>query len=128
MLVDVSPFLHRQSRRRLLSKFHGPLFSTHSIWYLELNLNWRMLFPTSTILKSEPIFHAIHNVLLRARGFCCRSDSSHPNRLSEHSSNSSCLPMVDIVISSSSSFVSCRLCRLSMIPCSILWLCMDTPQ
>ena len=30
--------------------------STHSFWYFELNLNWRIFFPTSTILKFEPIF------------------------------------------------------------------------
>ena len=30
--------------------------STHSFGYFELNLSWRIFFPTSTILKFEPIF------------------------------------------------------------------------
>ena len=120
MLAEDSHFLHRQRRRRLFSKFQGSLFSTHSIWYLELNLNCKMLFPTSTILKSEPIFHANLKVLLRAPRFCYRSDSKRPTKLSKHFSSNSGLLVADIGISSSSSFVSCRFCRLSTILCSIL--------
>ena len=120
MLADESPFLHLQRRSKLFSKFQGPLLSTHSIWNLELNLNCKTLFPTSTILKSDPIFQADLKVLLRAFRFCCLSKSKCPNKLSEHSSSNSGLLIAEIAILSSSSFVSCRFCKLSTIPRSIL--------
>ena len=50
-LADDKPLLHRHKSRRLFSKFQGPLLSTHSSWYIELNLNCKILFPTSTILR-----------------------------------------------------------------------------
>ena len=108
MVATDSPFLHLVRSRRLLSKFQGPFRSTHSIWYIELNLNCRMFCPTSTIRKSEPIFQADWSVLFRARRFWCRLASSGPNKLNTHSSSRSNLLMVEMVMSSSSSLVSLR--------------------
>ena len=122
ILAIDKPGLYRHRRSKLFSKFHGPLFSTHSNWYIELNLNCKILFPTSTILRLEPIFQADLNVLLNARWFCCLSASYLLNRLREHSSSRSGVLFVDITISSSSSFVSCSLFRLSTMACSILIL------
>ena len=112
IFVEVSPFFHLQSKRRLLSKLQGPHLSTHSNWYFELNLNWSILFPTSTILMSEPIFHVDLRVLFRARWFCCRSERSRPKRLRKHSSRRSELFVTVIGIASSSSFVSCKFCKI----------------
>ena len=109
MFVAKRPFFHLHSNRRLLSKFHGPFFSTHFSWYSELNLNCSILFPTSTICKSEPIFHANLNMFFKALWFLCQSDSNLPKRLKAHSSRSSNLLLVVIEISSSSSFVRWRL-------------------
>ena len=81
VIFAVSPFLHQQRRSRLLSKFHGQLFSTHSMWYFELTLNGRILFPTSTILRPGPIFLADLSVLLSDFWFCWWSGSNHPNKL-----------------------------------------------
>ena len=121
LAVD-KPGLHRHRRSKLFSKFHGLLFSTHSSWCIELNLNCKILFPTSTILRSEPIFKADLNVLLNACWFCYLSASNLPNRLREHSSSRSGVLFVDITISSSSSFMSCSLFRLSTMACSVLIL------
>ena len=112
IFFDVKPFLQWQRRSRLLSKFHGPLFSTNSNWYLELNLNFRILFPTSTILKSEPIFHATFKVFFRALWFWWRFVSRHLNKLKEHSSKISELLIFAMTISSSSSFVSFNFSKL----------------
>ena len=113
--VEVSPFFHLQSKRRLLSKLQGPHLSTHSIWYFELNLNWSILFPTSTILMSDPIFHADLRVFFRARWFYCRSKRSRPKRLREHPSKRPEQFVTVIGIASSSSFVSCKFCKLERI-------------
>lgn len=80
MFAAINPLLHLHNKSRLLSKFHGPYFFTHSIWCFELNLNWRISFPTSTILKFGPILHTDLSVLFRARWFCCLSDKSFPKR------------------------------------------------
>ena len=108
MVATDSPFLHLVRSRRLLSKFQGPFRSTHSIWYIELNLNCRTFCPTSTIRKSEPVFQADRSVLFRAHRFLCRSASNGPNKLNAHSSSRSDLLMVEMVMSSSSSLVSLR--------------------
>lgn len=100
------PFFHHHSSRRLLSKFQGPLFSTHSSWNLELNLNCKMSLPTSTILRSKPIFHATHRVFLRALRFCWWLERSFSKRLREHSSRRSTRLEFEIQISSSSSVVN----------------------
>ena len=115
IFVEVNPVFHLQSKRRLLSKLQGPHLSNHSIWYFELNLNWSILFPTSTILMSEPIFHADLRVFFRARWFCCQSERSRPKRLREHSSKRPKQFVTKIGIASSSSFVSCRFCKLERI-------------
>ena len=117
--MEVSPFFHLQSKRRLLSKLQDPHLSTYSNWYFELNLNWSILFPTSTILKSEPIFHTDLRVFFRARWFCCRSERSRPKRHREHSSKRPKQFVTVIGITSSSSFMSCRLCKLERILRSI---------
>ena len=52
MFKTDKPFLHLHNNNRLLSKFQGPFRSTQCNWYSELNLNYRMLFPTPTICKS----------------------------------------------------------------------------
>ena len=119
MFDAVKPFLHRHKRRRLLSKFHGPLLSTHSNWHTEPNLNWNTLFPTSIILKSEPIFHAVFRVFLKALWFCWQSVRRHRKRLNEHSSRSSALVILVMTISSASSFVSCSFWKLFRTSCSI---------
>ena len=120
MFVAVSPLFYHQRSSRLLSKFQGPFFSTHSIWYWELNLNWRMSLPTLTILRSEPIFHADLSVLFKAHWFCCLLACSLPKRLNAHSSKIFGLLWFVIWMSSSSSLVSCRFWMLSSIVCSIL--------
>ena len=119
MFSDVSPFFHLQRSSRLFSKFHGPQFSTHSIWKREPNLNWKMLFPTSIILSSEPIFQAAFRVLFRALWFCCLSVRSLPNKLREHSSKRSALFWAVIEISDSSSLVRRRFWRLFTTSCSM---------
>ena len=119
------PFFQWHSRSRLLSKFHGPFLSTHSIWYCEMNLNCSIPLPTSTFLKFDPIFHTDLSVLLRARWFCCLSDWSYPKRLRAHSSRRSALSCIETWISSSSSLVNCRFCNPSRIACSILKHCMN---
>ena len=118
----VRPLLHLLRNTRLLSKFHGPFFSTHLSWYSEPNLNYRMLFQTSTICKFDPIFHANLRVFFSARWFCCLSDKSLPKILKEHSSNRFDLQLVVMVISSSSSFVRWRLRRPSTTACSMVAL------
>ena len=115
----VNPFLHWHRRRRLFSKFHGPLLSTHSNWHNEPNLNCQTLFPTSTILKSDPIFHAVFRVFLKALWFCCRSVRRHPKRLNKHSSRSSDLAIFVRTISSASSFVGCSFWKLFKTSCSM---------
>ena len=82
-------------------------------------MNWNIFFPTSTILKSEPIFQTDLRVDLKALMFWCLSASSQPNRLSSHSSKRFELPEVDIEISSSSSLVSWRCCNPSMTSWSL---------
>ena len=89
MFDAVKPFHHRHRRSRLLSKLHGPLLSTHSNWHTYPNLNWNTLFPTSTIRKSEPIFHTVFIVILVMN------------------------------ISSASSLVSCSFWKLFKTSCSI---------
>ena len=121
MLAAISPFRHLLRSKRLLSKFHGPFFSTRSSWCFEKNLNWRMSLPTSTILKCDPILQTDLRVLFRARWFCCRSDKSLLKRLKWHSSNSSLLLWLEICMLSSSSLVSCRFCNPSSTACSIIW-------
>ena len=82
-------------------------------------MNWNIFFPTSTILKSKPIFQTDLSVDLKALMFWCLSASSRPNRLSSHSSKRFELPEVDIEISSSSSLVSWRCCNPSMTSWSL---------
>ena len=82
-------------------------------------MNWNIFFPTSTILKSEPIFQTDLRVDLRALMFWCLSASSRPKRLSSHSSKRFELPEVKIEISSSSSLVSWRCCNPLMTSWSI---------
>ena len=119
ILLTDNPFVHLHRSNRLLSKFHGLLCSTHSIWYLELNLNWRIFFPTSTILKFEPILQANLRVLFKALIFWCRFARSWPKRFKTHSSNRSDLLVVEMDMLSSSSLVSWRCYILSMIVWSI---------
>ena len=119
IFVEDSPCLHRVKRMRLLSKFQGLFLSTQFSWYMELNLNWSILFPTSTIRTSDPIFHAALRVLLSALMFWCLSDSRRPNRLRVHSSISSGLLHLDIEISSSSTFVNCSFFKFSTTSCSM---------
>ena len=114
ILLTDNPFVHLHRSSRLLSKFHGPLCSTHSIWYLELNLNWRIFFPTSTILKSEPIFQADLKVLFKARIFWCRSARSCPDKLKAHFNRFDLL-VVEMDMLSFSSLVSWRCYRPLMI-------------
>ena len=111
-LADDKPFLHQLKSRRLFLKFHGPLLSTHSSWYIELNLNCNTLFPTLTILRSEPIFHADLKVFLRALWFWWRSTNNLPNKLSTHSFGKSGVLFEEMKISYSSSLVSCKFFRL----------------
>ena len=122
MFVLVKPLLHLHSNNRLLSKFHGPFFSTHCSWYSELNLNCKILFPTSTICRSEPIFQANLKMVFRALWFWCLSDNNRPNRLRLHSSRRSDLHLVVIDISSSSSLVRRRLSKPSTTAWSIVAL------
>ena len=117
-----NPFRHLHSNSRLFSKFQGPFRLTHCIWYSELNLNCRTLFPTSTICRSEPIFQADFNVLFKALRFWCLSVSKQPKRLSTHSSSKSALFLVVMVISSSSSLVRQRLSMPSTTDWSISML------
>ena len=116
MLAIDSPLLHLVKSRRLL-KFHGSFLSTHSIWYFELNLNWRIFCPTSIIRRSKPIFQDDLKVLFRAHRFWCRSAKSRPNKLKAHSLKRSDLLVVEMVMSSSSSLVSWRCC----MPSSTIW-------
>ena len=109
IFVAKSPLLHLHSNNRLLLKFHGPFCSTHFIWYSDLNLNCKMLFPTSTIFISEPIFHAIRSVFFSALRFWFLPASRRSKRLREHSSNKSNLHLDLMDISSFSSFVRERL-------------------
>ena len=120
MFVAERPLFHLQRRSKLFSKFQGPFLSTQSNWNPELNLNWKRFFPTSTILRSEPIFQAALRVFFKARWFCCLSVRSLPNTLRAHSSIRSDLFMVEIWMSSSSSFVRRRCCRSSITDMSIL--------
>lgn len=117
MVATDSPFLHLVKSKRLFSKFHGPFISTHSIWHLKLNLNCRMFCPTSTIRRLEPIFQTDRSVLFRAHRLWCHLASSRPNKLNVHSSRSSDLLMVEMVMSSSSSLVSLR----CWMPSRIAW-------
>ena len=113
MFVVESPLRHLHSSSKLFSKFHGPFCSTHFIWYSELNLNCIIPLPTSTICKSEPIFHAIRRVFFNALKFWFLSAGRLPKRLSEHSSSRSDLHLDLMQISSSSSLVRLRLDRPS---------------
>ena len=113
MFMAESPLRHLHSSSKLFSKFHGPFCFTHFIWYSELNLNCKIPLPTSTIYRSEPIFHAIRRVFFNALKFWFLSAKSRPNRLSEHSSNKSNLHLDLMEISSSSSLVRRRLDRPS---------------
>ena len=122
MFVLVKPLLHLHSNKRLLSKFHGPFFSTHCNWYSELNLNCKTLFPTSTICKSKPIFQADLNVDFRALWFWYLSDNNRPNKLRFHSSSRYDLHLVVIDISSSSSLVRRRLSKPSTTAWSMVAL------
>ena len=93
---------------------------------------WKMLFPTSIILSSEPIFHAALRVLFKALWFCCLSENSFPNRLSDHSSKRSTLLWAENDISASSSLVRQRFWRLFTTSCSMASECVskggwDTP-
>lgn len=115
----VRPFFYLQRSNKLFSKFHGPLFSTHSIWYLEPNLNCKMLLPMSTISSSDSIFEAVFNVLFRALIFCYLFERSRPNKLNEHSSKRSARLCAVICISSVSSLVRQRLCNSSITAWSI---------
>ena len=83
IFVTDNPFFHLHISKRLLSKFHGPFFSTHSIWYWELNLNWKIFFPTSTILRSELSFQADLRVLFNAL-----KDSSSTGDFIDHAHHS----------------------------------------
>ena len=76
MFVEDRSFLHLVSSKRLLSKFQGPFFSTHFSWYSKLNLNCSTLLPTSTIYKSDPIFHDDLKVFFIALWFWCLSERS----------------------------------------------------
>ena len=123
MFVLDRPLLHLHNNKRLLSKFHGPFFSTHCNWYSELDLNCKTLFPTSTICKSEPIFQADLKVDFKALWFWCLSDNKRPNRLRLHSSSRSYLHLVVIEISSSSSsLMRRRLSKPSTTACSMVAL------
>ena len=113
------PFLHLHNNSKLFSKFQGPFCSTHCSWYSELNLNCKMLFPTSTICKSEPIFQVDFNVFFKALWFWSLSVRRCPKRLNEHSSSRSALLLDVMGISSSSSLVRWRLSRPSTTDCSI---------
>ena len=115
----VRPLLHLLSNKRFLSKFQGPFFSTYLSWYSELNFNCKTLFPTSTICKFDPIFHADLRVFFSARWFCCLFNKSLLKRLKEHSFNRLDLQLIVIVISFSSSFVKQRLRRPSATACSV---------
>lgn len=117
IFVAESPLHHLHNNSRLLSKFHGPFCPTHFIWYSDLNLNCIMLFPTSTICKSEPIFHTIYSMFFSSLKFWFLSTSRRPNRLSEHSSNRSDLHLDLMELFSSSSFVRRRLDR----PSTTVW-------
>ena len=123
IFVTDNPFLYLHKSKRLLSKFHGPFLSTHSIWYFELNLNWKIFFPTSTILKFKPNFQADLRVLFRALKFWFRYARRGPNKLNAHSSNSFDLLVVEIEMSSSSSFVCWRYCNPSITAWSIIVRC-----
>ena len=123
MFVTDNPFLHLHMSKRLLSKFHGPFISTHSIWYVELNLNWKIFFPTSTILRSEPNFQADLRVLFKVLKFWFWSARNLPKRLSANSSKSSDLLVVEMELFSSSSLVSWRCCNPSMTAWSIAVRC-----
>ena len=78
-----------------------------------------MLFPTSTIIKFNPIFHAAFSVFLKALWFYWRSVRRRPKRLKEYSSISFDLATFAMTISSSSSLVSCSFWRQSTTSCSI---------
>ena len=119
MFLEERPSLHLVSSKRLLSKFQGTFFSTHFRWYSKLNLNYSTLLPTSTICKSDPIFHADLKVFFIALWFWCLSKRSRPKRLRKHSSSSSDLHLIVMGISSSSSFVSWRLSKRSTTTCSM---------
>ena len=120
MFMAESPLRHLHSNSKFFSKFHGPFFSTHFIWYSKLNLNCKIPLPTSTICKSEPIFHANRRVFFNALKFWFLSAKSCPNRLSEHSSSKSDLHLDLMEISSSSSLVRRRLDRPSTTVLSII--------
>ena len=122
MFVLDRPLLHLHNNKMLLSKFHGPFFSTHCSWYSELNLNCNTLFPTSTICKSESIFQANLNMDFKALWFWCLSDNKWPNRLRLHSSSRSDLHLVVIVISSSSPSARWRLSKPSTTAYSMVAL------
>ena len=113
MFMEESPLRHLHSSSKLFLKFHGPFCSTYFIWYSELNLNCKIPLPTSTIYRSEPIFHAIRRVFFNALKFWFLSTKSCTNRLSEHSSSKSDLHLDLMEISSSSSLVRRRLDRPS---------------
>ena len=113
MFMEESPLRHLHSSSKLFLKFHGPFCSTYFIWYSELNLNCKIPLPTSTIYRSEPIFHAIRRVFFNALKFWFLSAKSCTNRLSEHSSSKSDLHLDLMEISSSSSLVRQRLDRPS---------------
>ena len=113
MFMAESPLRHLHSSSKLFSKFHSPFCSTHFIWYFELNLNCKIPLPTSTICRSEPIFHAIRRVFFNALKFWFLFAKSRLNRLSEHFSSKSDLHLDLMGISSSSSLVRRRLDRPS---------------
>ena len=113
MFMEESLLRHLHSSSKLFLKFHGPFCSTYFIWYSELNLNCKIPLPTSTIYRSEPIFHAIRRVFFNALKFWFLSTKSCTNRLSEHSSSKSDLHLDLMEISSSSSLVRRRLDRPS---------------
>lgn len=78
-----------------------------------------MLFPTSIILSFDPIYHVALSMFFKALWFCCLSERSQPNRLSEHSSRRSALHYTVIGISISSSLVRQRFWSPSTTTCSI---------
>ena len=117
IFVTESPLLHLHSNSRLLSKFQGPFCLTHFSWYLDPNLNYRTLFPTSTIWRFEPIFHDDLIVFFNALWFWFLSIKRWPKSLREHSSSRSNLHFDFIEISSSSFLISQRLSN----PSTTIW-------
>ena len=111
--LAIIPLSHLLKTSGWISKLHGPLVSTYFNWLSIVNLNRNSPSPTSTILRSVPIFHTDLSNDFAALQYG-RVVRNPPNRLREHSSKILSLCVAPTCITSSSSLVKVISCNLSI--------------